>query len=1052
MNQLRQIDRKRCASARLFFVLMVAVLSGGVFHPANVSAQDRTVRGIVIDENSKPLIGASVVVAGTGRGIATNGEGRYVISASAKDTLVFSMLGYQTVKMVVGSRTVVDVSLKESDNALETVVVIGYGSSRVQDLTGSVDVVNMDDVMKAPVVSVDQALAGRIAGVNVSSVDGQPGNGSEIIIRGASSLTQSNAPLYVIDGFPMEIFNMSDINPSDIASIVVLKDASSTAIYGSRGANGVILIDTRQGKEGKAQVSYNGSFGLQTPAAMMDLMEPYDYVKLMLELNADNTERFLTRPGLTLEDYRNIGSTDMQSKVFRTASQHNHSVSVSGGTKTTKYIVSGSYAKQDGVIVGSDFEKYQARFSLIQKFGKKVSIQLSGNYSTNKRQGQVPSNESNPNSTIVYRTWSYPAVWVKGLQVDDIETDESGDVAKLTPDVSARNEVNTNKWTSITGNVSLNYDIHNNLRLMIRGGSTRSISRLEQFHNSLTYKGYPRPANADTRVTGLFSETTRYGWMNENTLTWSNKYGPHNFKVLGGFTIEQNKSDRYQYNTTLIPDESLGLSGIDEGIPGAPIASLSSNRMMSFLGRFDYQYLARYYLTLTFRADGSSKFAPGRKWGRFPAVAVSWNMHNEPFMKRQKVIYKSKFRFGYGVTGNNRVSDFAYLPSIQKKHYYSMNNATPSIASTISSFGNSALKWETTTFYNLAYELGLFKQRIDLTFELYRKNTDDLLLRKNMPYSSGMATETMNIGSIRNDGFELTLNTINIRTPKFQWNSDFNISFNRNRILKLADRENNMLSNVGFGANFSDVPLYIARVGGPAASFFGLICDGVYQLSDFDMVDGNYVLKSHIADNGGTSGKAGIKPGDIKYRDINGDGTINDYDRVVLGRCQPIHTGGFNNNFVYGNLSLNIFFQWAYGHDIMNANRIVFEGDYMMNRSINQLASYADRWSMDNQDSKNYRAGGAGPRGFWSSRTIEDGSYLRLKTVNLTYSLPQKIVNKIKLASLAITVSGQNLWTWTNYSGLDPEVSTRHSILTPGFDYSAYPRNRIFSLGIKATF
>lgn len=463
MNQLRQIDRKRCASARLFFVLMVAVLSGGVFHPANVSAQDRTVRGIVIDENSKPLIGATVVVAGTGRGIATNGEGRYVISASAKDTLVFSMLGYQTVKMVVGSRTVVDVSLKESDNALETVVVIGYGSSRVQDLTGSVDVINMDDVMKAPVVSVDQALAGRIAGVNVSSVDGQPGNGSEIIIRGASSLTQSNAPLYVIDGFPMETFNMSDINPSDIASIVVLKDASSTAIYGSRGANGVILIDTRQGKEGKAQVSYNASFGLQTPAAMMDLMEPYDYVKLMLELDADNTERFLTRPGLTLEDYRNIGSTDMQSKVFRTASQHSHSVSVSGGTKTTKYIVSGSYAKQDGVVVGSDYEKYQARFSLIQKFGKKVSIQLSGNYSTNKRQGQVPSDESNPNSTIVYRTWSYPAVWVKGLQVDDIETDESGDVAKLTPDVSARNEVNTNKWTSITGNVSLTYDIHNNL-------------------------------------------------------------------------------------------------------------------------------------------------------------------------------------------------------------------------------------------------------------------------------------------------------------------------------------------------------------------------------------------------------------------------------------------------------------------------------------------------------------------------------------------------------------------------------------------------------------
>lgn len=1056
MNRIRPNNRKHGVCGFLIFVFLTAAVFGtSVLVPTNVAAQSKaiTIRGTVSDTFGTPLAGVAVVVKRTGRGMATTSEGRYTVSAQPGDTLAFSMLGYDPVHRAVGPKSVLDITLSESANEMEAVVAIGYGTSRVQDLTGSLSVVEMDDVLKAPVVSIDQALAGRIAGVTVSSIDGQPGLDSEIVIRGAGSMTQSNAPLYVIDGFPMESFSLSDLNPSDIASIVVLKDASSTAIYGSRGANGVILIDTKQGKEGKAQVNYTGSVGVQSVAAMPEMMGPYEYVKLMLELNPDNEQRFLTQYDRTLEDYRHAKSNDMQSRVFRLATIHNHNVSVSGGSKTTKYMVSGSFARQNGMVVNSDFTKYSARFSLDQKLGKKIDLRVTGSYSTHQRQGQVPSSESNPNSTIIYRTWSYPPVWANGLIIDDIGTDEtSGDVARLTPDMSAKNEINRNKYSTLMGNVYLTYDIHKNLRLAIRGGSTRIVDRLEQFHNTRTYKGFPKPANADTRVTGSFSDRTRSGWMNENTLTWTNRYGHHTFKVLGGFTLEHNQSSGYSFGTTLITDESLGMSGIDEGIPGAPSAVLSSNRMMSFLGRFDYQYLARYYLSVTFRADGSSKFAPGRKWGRFPSVAVSWNMHNEAFMKKQSVVYKSKFRLGYGITGNNRVADFAYLAQIQKKSFYSFNNGVPDRASTISSFGNSALRWETTTYYNIAYELGLFDRRVDLTFELYRKDTDDLLLRKNMPYSSGMSTATMNVGSIRNEGIELTINTVNIKAGRFKWTSDFNICFNRNRILRLADNEGNMLSTVGFGANFSDVPLYIARVGEPVASFYGLLWDGVYQIDDFDLVDGKYVLKSNVPNNGLDGGPSGIQPGDIKYRDINGDGTIDDYDRVVIGRCQPIHTGGFNNNFSYGNWNLNIFFQWSYGQDIMNANRIVFEGDYMMNRSINQFASYADRWSFDNQDSRNYRAGGAGPRGFWSNRTLEDGSYLRLKTVNLTYSFPKKIVSKIGLSALSVTVSGQNLITWTNYSGPDPEVSTRHSVLTPGFDYTAYPRNRIFSLGIKATF
>ena len=466
--------------------------------------------------------------------------------------------------------------------------------------------------------------------------------------------------------------------------------------------------------------------------------------------------------------------------------------------------------------------------------------------------------------------------------------------------------------------------------------------------------------------------------------------------------------------------------------------------------RVNYNYRSRYMFTASFRADGSSKFMPGHRWGYFPSGAFAWRFGEEPWLRNAEWLDDAKLRVSVGVTGNNRIGNFSAYPSITLGDYYSFDNGTPLEGYIPSSLGNRDLTWESTTQYNIGLDLALLKNRINFTFDIYRKNTKDLLLNSNHPYSSGYTTVFKNIGAVRNDGIELSFSTVNVKARYFTWTSDFNISFNRSRVMALSEGEEFLLSKVSFTNDYNNSYLYIARIGDPMAQFYGYEWDGVYGYEDFAFnSDGSFSLKKGVPTNGDERDK--IMPGDVKYVDQNGDGVVNAKDMVVIGRGEPIHTGGFNNNFSWKGLSLNIFFQWSYGNDVMNANRIMFEGN-ALNKNINQYRSYVDRWSPENQESRNFRIGGQGPPGIYTSRTIEDGSFLRLKTLQLSYTLPRTWTNKLHLSRLEIFVSGQNLWTWTNYSGLDPEVSTRNSALTPGFDYSAYARNRILTGGIKLTF
>ena len=1013
-----------------------------------------TVTGEVRDEAGNPLVGTAVLVEGTNKGQTVGADGKYAIEAGAGQTLVFSMLGYVTEEVRVGNRTRIDVTLKEDSKMIESVVVeIGYGNQRLVDVTGTVSRVKMEDMVKAPVASFDQALQGRLAGVSVTSSDGTPGAEMDIVIRGANSLTQSNSPLYVVDGFPIEDFSSAAVNTADIASLTVLKDASATAIYGSRGANGVIIIETNKGEAGKPKVTYNGTVGFQEVTKRMELMTPYEFVVYQIERAPSNLDRYLTRPGRTLDFYRTHEGIDWQDRLFRSALMHTHNVSVSGGNKQIRYAVSGSVVDQDGVIDNSGYRKYQGRISLDTKLNKRVNLSVNANYTHDRTHGQTTSKSlASANayaSYLMYRTWAYRPV-ILNSKDDDSLFDDENDTSVMNPIISNKNENTTKKTTTFLSNAKLVWEIIDGLKLTVRAGYGKKTVRQEEFNNSLTFQGFPRAGN-NKGVNASFGERVLEDWMNENTLVYKREFNnKHQFDVTVGYTMQGTVSSNYGFGTSYIPHEFLGMSGMDDGIPYSTTAVLSENALMSWLGRVNYSYRSRYMFTASFRADGSSKFTPGNRWGIFPSGAFAWRLGQEKFMRKLKFVDDAKLRVSYGVTGNNRIGDFATYPSLTQSDYYSFGNGTPSEAVVPNNLGNKDLTWESTEQIDLGLDLSLFGNRVNLTADLYRKTTRDLLLNANLPFTSGYSSVYKNVGKVRNDGLELSLSTVNVKTRDFEWTSDFNISFNRNRVMALAEGQESLLSTVAFTTDFNSTPLYIARVGGPMAAFYGIAWDGVYGYDDFEVdATGAYVLKKSVPTNG--NARETIQPGDIKYVDQNGDGVVNDQDMVIIGRATPIHTGGFNNNFTYKGLSLNIFFQWSYGNDIMNANRIIFEGNYN-GKNINQFRSYVDHWTPENPTSRNFRPGGQGPRGVYSSRTIEDGSFLRLKTVQLSYTLPEKWVRRIHLHNVQIFVSGQNLWTWTRYSGLDPEVSTRNSALTPGYDYSAYARNRTYMAGLKIAF
>jgi TonB-dependent starch-binding outer membrane protein SusC len=1014
--------------------------------------------GTVTDETGETLVGVYVRAKDDAkRGTASDKDGKFSIRAKDDEIIIFTMVGYQQIQILAKNISTKPIQLKPDPKALQEVVVIGYGQVNKQDLTGSVGQVKIEEMTKAPVTSFEEALAGRVAGVQVSSNSGQPGDDINIVIRGGNSITQSNAPLYVVDGFPIEDFNASSINPDDIESISVLKDASATAIYGTRGANGVIILETKKGKIGKPQVAYNGFVGLHQATKKMELMSPYDFVKYQLDRDYTGmSDVYLNKPNLTLEDYRNADQLDWQDYLFTNGYVQNHSLSLRGGTAQTKYSISGNFVDQNGVIINSGLSRQQFRAALDQVINKNLKFALNFSYARDKNYGQAVASQSSSQNAyatyLMYRVWGYRPLNTGDTDLfedlfDDAISTES--ILVMNPIVSTKNEIRQQTRNTLNFNGGITYDFLKDFKLNIRGGFNSRLTRNESFNNSNTYRGFYTPNNLNG-VNGAVSDVTLNDWVNENTLTYKKKINRnHSFDVLVGATVQGTNLNDYGFFATNVPQEELGLRALQYGIPKTVSSSSSANTLLSFLSRINYNYKSKYLFTMSLRADGSSKFKAENRWAYFPSGAFAWQLGREKFMKNLKFISSSKLRVSYGVTGNNRINDFARLQSLDILDYYSTTGSGPLYATLPSNLGNDNISWEKTSQFDAGLELGFFKDRVNLVVDVYKKVTDDLLLNASIPTHNGYNTIYKNIGKIQNTGIEFTLSTVNVKTKSFSWTSDFNISFNRNKVLELSDGQSSLLSTVTLTGDYNGTSLYIGKVGQPVSSFYGMVWAGNYQYEDFiKRADGTYLLKGNIPTNGNE--RSTIQPGDIKYVDQNGDGVVNDLDMVVIGRALPIHTGGFNNNFNYKNFSLSVFFQWSYGNNIMNANRLMLEGNPANRPNLNQFASYNNRWTPENQNNTYFRINGSGPRGVYSTRTLEDGSFLRLKTVQLGYTLPKKLIKSI--SSLQVYASAQNLFTWSNYSGMDPEVSTKNSILTPGFDYSAYARNRILTMGLKVAF
>ncbi|MEG2854798.1 SusC/RagA family TonB-linked outer membrane protein [Bacteroides sp.] len=1038
-------------------ILLVLLLSSAA------SQAQIKITGTITDEAKEVLIGANIKVKDGAAGTITDLYGKYSIEVPNKrSVIVVSFIGYATTEITVSDKKVIDVALKEDGVLLNEVVAIGYANVKKGDLTGAVGKVDMDELNKISALSFDQALGGRVAGVQVVSGDGQPGSSSSIVIRGSNTISDSadGSPLYVIDGFATDDPNAAAYNPNDIESMDILKDASATAIYGARGANGVIIINTKRGKESAPQITYNGFVSWQSRPRYLEVMNGKQFVTLQKELMTQD-ELDQTYFGYseqlgrnrTLDDYENIPYNNWQEKVFRTAPLTSHQLSLSGGSRNTRYSSSISYYNQQGVIIKSSYQSLKARVTLDQNISKKLKFGATVNFANNTSNGSAPSQSGGGTAQyFLYQVLAYrPFVPTEKDNLFEEVIDVTG-TYPYHPLETIQNIYDRNNTRQLNLNTYLNWDIRKDLSFRATFAYSWQRNSRQAFYNSNTYQGDSRySANG---VNGSFTDREADGWSNEYTLTYKKRVAKHNFTGLIGSSLNSQQITVQGAQSILDPFEELGYWGIDNGTPRNITTTNIENKLLSFFTRLNYDWSSRYLFTATVRADGSSRF-PYNKWGYFPSLSFAWRLSDEPFLNlKNTFISNLKLRAGWGATGNNNTqNNYPSLRLYATDQNYAFNNTLlPAVY--ISQIANKSLKWETTYQTNIGLDFGLFKNRINGEIEVYSKNTKDLLLFAEVPGSFGFTSVQQNIGSVNNRGLEISINTVNIQgeNGRFKWTTNFNISFNKNKVTGLTGDQDSRFASVVAPNN------YIGKVGRPLSEMYGYVYDGVYQYEDFDEIAPNtFVLKPLIPNN--TQERTNIKPGDVKLKDLNGDGQVTAEDQIIIGHGLPIHTGGFTNNFEWKGFDLNIFFQWSYGNDVINYNRTRLET--MRGKNFNQLASVVNHWTprIDNGDGTytpgnytNYLPAANRSLSINTDREIEDASFLRLKNLQIGYNFQPKLLRNMKMRSLRIYLSGENLITFTRYTGYDPEVSTRNSAMTRGFDYSSYPRTVSYTFGVKVGF
>ena len=1052
---------KNFYSYRIALIFIVSCIVGVEFSFAEV-LQERTVTGVVTSgTDGEALIGVSVQVKERPQvGTITDFEGRYSLQARSNETIVFSYIGFKS-QEVKASKTVVNVELEEDSEILDEVVVVGYGTMKRSDLTGSVVSVGEDEIKQSIVTSLDQALQSKAAGVSVTQNSGTPGGGISVSIRGINSLN-GNEPLYVIDGVAISGNNdsnssvLSSINPSDVVSMEILKDASATAIYGSRASNGVVLITTKQGQAGKTRITYEGYYGLQQlpkKLEVMNLREYAEYQNLRAEVIGFGERAEFADISLLGE------GTDWQGEIFQNASMHNHQLNISGGNDNVKYSLSAGYLQQEGIAIGSDFKRFSARVNMDNKITKWLSTGLRASVAQTTQNNTIDS--GNIIRTAIEQLPDTPArnpdgSW--GSQAENMYgTYFSNPVAE------ALMRENYNRGLQMYVDFFADVTLWKGLVFRAEYAGNYYYSNTYQYTPSYDYGHYVQSS------TGSRGANNGSNWTLKTYLTYNGTFGKHNISVMAGHEAQENSyetlyasRDNYLFNT--IHELNMGDSSTAKNSSGR-----GSSAIESYYGRLNYGYDDRYLATFTVRGDGSSSFGPANRWGVFPSMALAWKINNEKFLKDVKWLNNLKLRLGWGLVGNQSASSYAYgvtmasAASIWGTGFYAGN------------YPNDKLKWEETKAWNAGIDLNLFDNRVEFIFDTYLKNTDNLLMQASLPsYVTGIIQSPwVNAGAMENKGAEFTLNTVNISKKDFTWRTEITISFNKNKITKLYT-ETAGLSGTIDGAQ----TLTYSTVGQPVGQYYGYKVIGMFkEESDFYQrdADGNFLLdkngnrlpvalpeNQHIA-------KDEVWVGDYIFEDLNGDGVIDEQDRTYLGNPEPKFSYGFNNTFTYKGFDMNIFINGVYGNKLVNLFRQDFTNPMRNSNLLKEATGIAhvelidpaqpeEIWNVhvSNPESatvQRLNTADGNDNNRMSSRFVEDGSYLRIKNISLGYTFPQKWTRKWHIENLRVYMNIQNAFTFTKYKGYDPEVGAyNYNVLLRGVDYARYPSQRIYTVGLNLSF
>lgn len=1046
------LENHRCR----VLLLMILILT---CHSVAGQESSRRIKGQVTNEQKQVMVGVNVVVKGTNQGTTTDPQGNYnlVIPKETPNPIIleFTFLGYQQTNVhVMPSKDVYDVTLSEDAIALDEAIVVGYASQSKRSVTSAISSLKSDDLPNYAGSSIEQAIAGLVPGLRISTADATPGGDLDVQVRGIGTVTSGSQPLYIVDGIPLE-GGLSGINPDDVDNIQILKDAASTAIYGSRGANGVILVTTKRGHEGKVQVSFSTNITISQAQRTVDVMNTPEILEYLEDSGVHNRFRYTTNSTQDFFPFDPNLNTNWQDLIFRNAVSQKYNVAISGGTKNISYRVSGEVFDQPGVLIYTGMTRYTVRANFDVRFSKKLKMSVNfspSNIQTRKtREGGEGDNGVVWGAVCMYPF--FPAVLPNGELFSLVEYNRAPTDAAITagldpitnqfsalqnntisdklenPIKVARDYQNRSKKNHITGAIAFDYTI-------LPGLVFKPSFSIQQ--SALTQSEWYPSTLGKNRVDSFAASSSRQSlmWLSENILTYSKKISGHDITLVGGVTFEKNTTDYVYASANRFGTESL--PNINGGTAKSVNHDFTDDRMLSYLARAGYSYRNKYLFTAIFRADGSTRFGRNNRFGYFPSVSAGWVISEENFLKNSHAISELKLRASWGVVGNNSIGQYNYANRLAQQNYILGNDQVSGWAP--ENIGNPDLKWEKSQQFNVGIDLGLLSNRIFLQADYYNTKTTDMLLNTIVPSTLGVGRMLQNIGSMRNKGIELSIVSRNL-TNAFKWTTSFNIAFNRNKVLALGvDAE-----AIYDGVNESNV----TKKGYPIGLFYGRVFKGIYQ--SFEEIE---ALRNDPYS--GLAYDPNTRPGDCKWMDLNGNGEYDDDDRGVIGNPHPLFTAGMVNTFEYKNFTLSVQLNGQYGNDVYNYS---FH-QLLRGTDNNKSKLLVDRWRSPEQPgngiadraTKKSDVVPAADKNKFTNRLLEDGSYLSIRNISLSYTLPRKVLEKWPISGLTVSFNVDNLHTFTNYSGLNPEASAMRRATAPGIDRMGYPLSRNYTMGVKLFF